>query len=1189
MFLKSIEIRGFKSFADKTELEFKKGITAVVGPNGSGKSNISDAVRWVLGEQSVKSLRGDKMSDVIFAGTQFRKPVGLAQVSLVLDNVQKELDIDYSDVKITRRLYRSGESEYFINNTKCRLKDIQELFMDTGIGKEGYSLIGQGKIDAILNGKPEDRRKLMEEAAGIVKFKTRKIEAERRLEYTEQNLVRINDILSTYSERLEPLRNEMEKAKKFLKLSSELKNMEVNLLIDSIEKVEQKILNVKNEIDEANNLINSHIEEKDNLKHEKIEIEKEIEDFDTKISIEKQKYFDIKEMNQGILSDIKLLQEKIKNLSETIEKYDDELNNINNKKEIIKKNYDVESSTLSELQTYQNKLYQQIKDFEQKVDVLSTSIAKENNMLDRFKNKKVLLESELSKHNSDITLLNKDIEMLVSRKQKLEIDMNGYSNKLKINLSTKKNIKVEIDNISKTIDEIQTTIDLNNNNLSKYRRELSKKQKSNVDLNKEFQRIEANHSVLVNLNNQYEGYTRAVKQLMQHVNKGYVAGTKNKTFVLGEVIAVDKEYETAIEIALGAAISNIITDDDDVAKKLISYLKNRNLGRATFLPLNIIQGRKINNSGSVIKHNGVIGIASDLIKYDKKFVKAIEYVLGKVIIVNNMDNALEFAKSANYQYKIVTLGGELINPGGSLTGGSVYKKNTNVFSRKREIAYLENQKVIISNKLNDIKQEIIKYNNLISKLDEENLNLKDEIHFQNIELTKTQAKLTAIEQDNSNINNLLMDIRKEMKSINNEIHKNKRAISSINVEIKNKNLISDELKEKIENLELQLKDRLNNIESIKNDLTGIKIKKAKCDESVINKKQNIKRIENEILEYNTKYQKLIEEIHNSIKIKDMCIKELGEKKIKHMDTIQVIKDYEEKFESHDMQRLKLKEKANVNYEKLDKILAVIKNHENHLYKLQLNLTRFESEKEMLFSKLNNEMELTYAEALDLKKDIKDFNRLKLDISKTKKMISDMGFVNVGAIEEYKEVNEKHKFLSEQREDLITSKMEILDIINEMTEKMKVVFKQNFEKLRKYFDETFKELFKGGSADLILSDGDELNSNIEISVQPPGKKLQNINLMSGGEKVLSAIALLFAILKMKPTPFCILDEIEAALDDANVYRYAQFLRKFSGDIQFIVITHRKGTMEASDVLYGVTMEEKGVSKIVSVDLAEQLIS
>lgn len=1183
MFLKSIEIRGFKSFADKTELNFQKGVTAVVGPNGSGKSNISDAVRWVLGEQSVRSLRGDKMEDVIFAGTQFRKPVGLAQVSLTLDNADSELEIDYSDVTISRRLYRSGESEYLINNAVCRLKDVQALFMDTGIGKEGYSIIGQGKIDAILSGKPEERRKLLEEAAGIVKYKTRKEEAERKLENTEQNLIRINDILDTYEERLEPLEKESEKAKSFLKLSEELKVKEINIIIDFIEKTKSNISDLNIKIKNANNSIESYLREKENLKKELNEWNIALETFDKAIDEDKKSYYDSKSKHQDILSEIKLLEERIESIDKAIERLRENIKEYNNKIEEEEEKIDnIELKLYSAIEE-QKSINEQIIEEEKKIDKITAAISKESTKLKGLEETKQKLISEKNTYSSDVNVIANSLHTVKEAIENLKVDIDGHKNSITINNSTKTYLISESENIKNKILCYEEEVRENKKSIGKYKFNLTLDEKKLRELTQNNNKFEANLNALINLENQYEGYNKSVKNLMQHFNNGKINNVIGNCYVLGEIITVEKKFETAIEIAIGAAISNIITEQEESAKVLINYLKNHNLGRATFLPMNIVKGKVLEIPEGIKIKQGYIGIASELINFENKFKGIIEYILGKTIICKSMDDALNIAKSTGYKHKIVTLEGEVINPGGALTGGSIYSKSGNIIGRKREIDELKVKVEETSKEINSYTEKIKKLNEEIKALDEKNLNIRDEIHFENIEITKVQEKINSLGEDTlklqKELDKAILDLSQsnvKLQELNLTFENNRERIKNLEEEIQ---VIDNEYKA----LDFTLKESLEIIQSSKEELMEVKIRKAKIDEGIYNKRIEINRLRTDIKGYNEKINDLKIEIQNYEKTKDIYFDNLKGNKEKTNDIIAALQDFEQKIENGEIERIKFKEKIALINSKVENLNLEFEKVEKDYHRHQVNLVKIETEEESLLGKLNEEYELTFAEALKYKEEHINLAEVKEQVGILKREIAQLGVVNVGAIEEFKEVKEKFTFMSGQKEDLVNAKDDLLRVIEDMTGKMKEVFKENFEKLRINFNDTFRQLFKGGSADLILQEGDELTSRIEINVEPPGKKLQNINLMSGGEKVLSAIALLFAILKMKPTPFCILDEIEAALDDANVIRYAEFLKRFSNKIQFIVITHRKGTMEASDMLYGVTMEEKGVSKIVSVDL------
>jgi chromosome segregation protein len=1181
MFLKSIEIRGFKSFADKTELTFKKGVTAVVGPNGSGKSNISDAVRWVLGEQSVRSLRGDKMEDVIFAGTQFRKPVGLAQVSLTLDNSDCELDIDYSHVTISRRLYRSGESEYLINNTSCRLKDVQQLFMDTGIGKEGYSIIGQGKIDAILSGRPEERRKLLEEAAGIVKFKSRKEEAEKRLDSTQQNLIRIKDILNTYEERLEPLMNESEKAKNFLKFSEELRSKEVSIIIDSINKVEGKIKVLHEECNKLKDEVIKITEEKNQFKKDVEYWSSEFEKTENRNQEEKQLYYNNKLIYQNSVSEINILNERIENLAKLIDKTSNESQGIHKKLIDFKQNRDRLEDAFNDIKNIKIEIEAKIESEEIKIKSIHENIAIESSEAKSLKDEEQSSIDKIIVITNNLLILNNNIDSYKIRIDTLNNTIENFGNSIKINVTTKAMLESQMEEFKEKIVKYESKLKENKQQISKLQSILNFDEKTIKDCNFKINKTEANFNVLEALEKKHEGYNKSVKNLMVHVNEGKV-GNIRECFVLGEIIKVEKNLEVAVEIALGGNISHIITKDEIMAKALINYLKENNLGRATFLPLNIIKGKRLTIDNETKNNPGFVGVASELVGYDEKFSEVMAFILGKTIICKDMDSALQISRSNNFRYKIVTLSGEVINVGGSLTGGSVYSKTSSIIGRKREIQELakdldklKNESLIYIEKIKQNKSEIL-------RLDEENLNLKDEVHFENIEVTKMEAKINAIEDETIRLKNNIEALDTEKLSEGSKLKLDNKEIEEKNIFVAKLTLRKDEIQQSLNKVELKLKDKLQEIEDIKERIVDAKIKKAQVDETIHNRFSEIQRLNEEILVCNEKIIIFSREIEEAMKNKSTSAGTIQSTEKKVTEIMTILEKMEKNFEDNEIQRIKIKEKIKISAEQLDNVSLMLEKSEKDLHKCELALAKVEMEKDTNYEKLNEEFELTYAEALQFKNEITDIDKLKKEIIALKGAISMLGKVNVGAIEEYKEVKAKFTFMDGQKEDLVSAKNELLTVISEMTEKMKEIFAENFVILRQNFNETFMELFKGGSADLILTEGDELTAKIDINVQPPGKKLQNISLMSGGEKVLSAIALLFAILKMKPTPFCILDEIEAALDDANVVRYAEFLKKFSDNVQFIIITHRKGTMEASDVLYGVTMEEKGVSKIVSVD-------
>lgn len=1184
MFLKSLEIRGFKSFADKTELRFKGGVTAVVGPNGSGKSNVSDSVRWVLGEQSVKNLRGGKMEDVIFSGTQFRKPLGLAQVSLTLDNSDGTLSTDYNEVTVTRRIFRSGETEYLINNQKCRLKDITELFMDTGIGKEGYSIIGQGKIDAILSGKPEDRRALLEEAAGIVKYKSRKEEAEKRLDNTDSNLVRIRDIIATYEERLEPLKVEKEKAEKYKVLAEELKVKEVSILVNNIDKISKDIDILSNEIEKREKSIE---EKREKFKiHKSIldELQDKIENIENKSKLEKDEYYTKKEEYTNHIRDIDLFKERINNFKSLIEKEENEIKLLKeNLEKVNLEKRDLEEK-LNERSKENSEKALEIKSVESLIDEISTKINKIEKELSILKNN----EFEIISKNSDITnkiqSLEKEIKEKSYTQENLDKSIVTLEGNLSINIGTIEEVKATLINAKDNILKLEEEIILVKRELTKTHSLLNSQDNKIKILAKKINESEATHNTLENLEKHYEGYNRTVKNLMEHVAKGKVFGVKDIK-VLGEVFEVEKKYEVAIEIALGGAISNVITISDIDAKNLISYLKSKGLGRATFLPLNIIKGKKLEVPNEIKSAKGYIGVASDIIKYDMKYKGIIDYNLGRTIIAENMDYAINISKIAKHNYKIVTLTGEVINPGGALTGGSIQGKSANLLGRKREIEELAENIINLKDEYNN---EVSKFNDIkvkIKSLDEEILNKREEVHSKNIELTVLEGEMKNLLSDKDKLNKNIESSKKQKDENNNIINLLTEKLKNKKDELDKLDVKSFERKEKVKLIEEELFNNNNERDSLKEKLVNLKVNNATLEESLQNQKSQISFKNLEIKEKENKIANLQIEISNkyssitalseNVKSKEGILEEIEKR----------VLELENSFREDEIIKAELKESYKAKESVTSEEIEVIRIEENELNKKSIQYAKIESEQEAFYNRLNSELNLTLAEAKEIAVKIENINKIKDEILILKSKIASLGTVNLSAIVEYDEVCEKYEFMSSQELDLQKAKEELMEVINEMTIQMQELFKENFKVLNENFGETFRELFKGGHAELILGGEDILNSNIIINVEPPGKKLQNINLMSGGEKVLSAIALLFAILKMKPTPFCILDEIEAALDDANVYRYAEFLKAFAKNIQFIVITHRKGTMEASDVMYGITMEEKGISKVVSVDLSK----
>ena len=1185
MFLKSLEIRGFKSFADKTELKFKQGITAVVGPNGSGKSNVSDSVRWVLGEQSAKILRGTKMEDVIFSGTDYRKPLGLAQVSLTLDNTTGELPIEYNDVKITRRVFRSGDSEYLINNTPCKLKDIVNLFMDTGIGKEGYSLIGQGKIDAILNGKNEDRRALLEEAAGIVKFKSRKIEAERKLENTNKNLIRINDIMFTYEERIVPLEEEKLKAEKYLNYAQKLREKEIGLILNNLDKIKNELGNQKTKI---NNFLKDNLEYKEKYKEKReylSTLKKNIEIIEKNKNNKQQGYFEKKENISKLLSEIELLKERIKGFENYINSNTLELEE-NEKRIIVIKDKEKKLNDDLEKNNNENII------LDNKIESLEKKISSLNNLLKDNEREKEVINKDEIKHLKDIANCKNEIILLENQNssfleniQLVKDSELGLDKNLKINIKTKQELDEKL-NISLEEKSVLEKFIINSlNDEKKLQDDINKINYELNDVNKKMHVLEANREMLKNLESEYEGYSFSVKNLMKEITKGSLNEYEKSCSILGDILKVKKGYEVAVEMALGGAISNIITENENIAKTLIEYLKKKRLGRATFLPLSIIKSKKINLDDSVKNVKGYLCLACEAVNFENKFENVVNNVLGKTIICDNIDNGLILAKKLNYKNRIITLAGDVINSGGALTGGSISQKNLGIMSRKAEIEFLNDKIIKINVKRDELLSAIKKLEekqNILQNLKKENT---EKMYNNKIDIINLKNKINNLSKDINKIRNTLETSEIKIFDLTEKIEKNKEQILNKNRELDGIGSKTVNNNNKLKNINKSLEILSKDILKLRDDLTHLKVKKAKIQEILVNLSKEIKRHDEDYINYSKRCDVLKEYINTNFVEKENSVRKINENDILIKKQKEELVLLEEDAKVYENNRKKIKLEIENVEDKLELMAVDIAKKDEEIHRNEIIYTKQNNERKFLLSRLEEEFNTNEESEMKNFTKIENLQEYKKQIDILKNKMNNLGQVNVNSIEEFKELSQKYNFIKIEKEDLEKAKEELLGVIDEMLSKMKVVFRQNFNILNKNFQETFRELFKGGNAKLILDKNDELNGNIEINVQPPGKKVQNINLMSGGEKVLSAIAMLFAILKMKPTPFCILDEIEAALDDANVNRYAQFLKKFSKEVQFIVITHRKGTMEFSDVMYGVTMEEKGVSKIISVDLVK----
>ena len=1181
MYLKSIEVHGFKSFANKIVFDFHNGITGIVGPNGSGKSNVADAVRWVLGEQRVKQLRGSNMQDVIFSGTETRKPQGYAFVAITLDNADKQLPVDYEEVTVARRLYRSGESEYLINGTVCRLKDVQEMFYDTGIGKEGYSIIGQGQIDKILSTKPEEARELFDEATGIVKFKKRKKNAEKKLEEEKQNLLRVNDILTELEKQLGPLKRQSETAKEYLKKRDTLKIYDVNLFLMEMERIKQ----AQKDLEEKTIIVQNDFEDSkksyENCKLEYEHIEKEIEGLNegieekktllTENALQKKQYEGqiavLKAQNNSALSNDKHLKSRKEAiLRETEEKE-------SQKEEFLKEKYKLDMQ-LADMKGVLAEAEENLESVQQRILDLNHSIEYCKNEIIQLLNEKASTKGKIQRYD---TML----EQVQIRKAEVSskiLSLKTEENENESGLAEAKREFEEVNSVIRGYNEQKTVIEQEIEDYVKSLRELNHLlEVGQSAYHREASRLES----LRNLTERYDGYGNSIRKVMEQ--------KKNQSGILGvvaDLIKVEKNYEVAIETALGGSIQNIVTDHEQTAKSMIQYLKANKLGRATFLPLTSIKGNNIFNKENVLKETGVIGVAHTLVKTEEKFSVLAKYLLGRTLVVDHIDNAIRLQKKYDQTLRIVTLEGESLNPGGSMTGGA-FKNNSNLLGRRREIEELELSVKQLSIELEERKAQVedtkAKRTACYGTLDEINEKLSKEFVKQNT----AKMQLNLYEQKKQEFEGSLNKLRSELKELEGQIQDIITSRKEIAAELKGSDIKEKANEVSIARYQEELVEYQEKEVDCKEEVEELHLQNASFQQKKEFVQENIRRIEEELHRLKEEEESLDETIAHSRD--DAEAREEGIATLQGQ--IEELTGISEKTEQEKTALLEKKEellsKNKDFFDKREQLSGRINDLDKELYRLGTQKEKLEESAENFINYMWQEYELTHHEALPMKDEqFSDRQELKRSIAKIKEEIKQLGNVNINAIEDYKEISERYEFMNKQRNDLVEAEDMLKNIISELDEGMKRQFTEMFAKIQVEFDKAFKELFGGGKGTLELIDPEDiLETGVRIISQPPGKKLQNMMQLSGGEKALTAIALLFAIQNLKPSPFCLLDEIEAALDDSNVGRFANYLHKLTKNTQFIVITHRRGTMAAADRLYGITMQEKGVSALVSVNLIE----
>jgi chromosome segregation protein len=1181
MYLKSIEVQGFKSFANKIVFDFHNGITGIVGPNGSGKSNVADAVRWVLGEQSAKQLRGAKMEDVIFAGTQNRKPVGFAYVAITLDNSDHALPVEYDEVTVSRRVYRSGESEYKINGHSCRLRDVTEMFYDTGIGKEGYSIIGQGQIDKILSGKPDERRELFDEAAGIVKFKRRKSAAIKKLENERSNLVRVNDILSELEKQVGPLKQQSEKAKEYLNYKTDLKKYDVNAFLLETDRIRKETAELNGRLKIVDDDLEDSKSEYDNTKSEYEAAENQLNDINAQIDENSQTVSALELENQKLQGEINVFTEQIKTFNANKQLHSERLLD-------IEKDKQNKNNSVKELREQYNDLNTELSEYNDKLAAINDTAKALNAEIEGISGQIDNRQNSIYDNLTEQSTIKAENQKFVTMLEQLEIkksELTSHIIKGKSDESAQKQVikslTAELDNAVGKLEDINNSIEESNTSVTQLKAEIAEKNSELDKLTQNYHREKSRLESLINITERYDGYGNSIKKIMElkDSNPGILG-------VIADIVKVEKQYETAIETALGGTIQNIVTDKESTAKELIGYLKQNKLGRATFLPLNAIHARNTLENEACINEKGVIGVASNLVRVSFEYEGLAKYLLGRILVVDNIDNALLIAKKYKYTLRIVTLEGEQLNPGGSMTGGA-FRNSSNLLGRRREIEELK-QSVSNTNKqitqekaaVADLRNQVAKYR---EALDSYNKLLREtHIRKNTIDVNLKQADLKL-----SEIIASYGDDIKEQASIDSEILKISESRNQVSGNLNLLDNQNEAARKEIENLGKTLEAKKSEEAAVALKIENLKISHSSIEQKASFINENIERLCKELdnlEEEKTSIQEKIGETKELVSAKQADIElvknsiEESERKITAIgEKLEDLRAAKGKVNASHKEFFKKREELN------EKIILL----EKDSMRLHNQYDRLEESYDSLVDYMWNEYELTYSYALELKSDeLNNINDIRKQINILKAAIKKLGDVNVNAIEEYKSVSERYEFMKTQHDDMIEAEESLMKVIEELDEGMRAQFTAKFEEIKVEFDKVFKELFGGGRGTIELVEGEDiLEAGILIISQPPGKKLQNMMQLSGGEKALTAIALLFAIQNLKPSPFCLLDEIEAALDDSNVGRYANYLHKLTKHTQFIVITHRRGTMSAADRLYGITMQEKGVSTLVSVDLIE----
>ncbi|RLQ92697.1 chromosome segregation protein SMC [Planomicrobium sp. Y74] len=1182
MFLKRLEVMGFKSFADRIGIDFVPGVTAVVGPNGSGKSNVTDAIRWVLGEQSAKSLRGGKMEDVIFAGSDSRKPLNFAEVTLVLDNTDGRVPLDYSEVSVTRRVFRSGESAYLLNKQNCRLKDITDLFMDSGLGKEAFSIISQGRVDEILNSKAEERRSIFEEAAGVLKYKQRKKKAEVKLNETDENLNRVLDILHELDGRMEPLQIQASAAKDYLDMSAELKDADIALLAFDANRLKLELEQLGSDASEQSAKEQEFAEEIIEKEQAVSTIRKKIAELDTEIDREQSSLIEASSETEKWEGRKLLMSEKKYNAERQAKGLQESLAAELAENQVLAAKHQDQLKLLEERKAEQQKIRDSIRQLE---DQLSRTPADIENEIESFKSLYIELMNEQATVRNELKNIDLQEQQLSESTSRIALQQKDFSSELMKLEGEKEEAEQKHETIKTLLEQKRRLYRETENTYQQIKEQFDKKQNMLFQAYQSQKQLDSRIETLQELEADFSGFFQGVREVLQAREKNQMTGIVG---AVAEIAQVNQDYAKAIETALGASSQHIVVDNEENARKAIHFLREKRAGRSTFLPMTVMKPRTIpeHTLSSIRQHPAFIKIAFELVEYDPAYSMIIENLLGNVIIADDLKGANAIAKLTGNRYRVVTLEGDIVNAGGSMTGGA-NKTQASFFTRKAEL-----EQLLVQSK--ELKQTIALAEKTVQKE-------RSEVH-------NTERKLNDLRSEGEKYRDLESERAMKLREINAVLNTTKERYKVFQAEQKNKGADLDSVtirKETASNrlgeITAELSDTSERIEELTQfkqqneharDAVLVKYADRKSQLAVMKERVNqLTDSEAELLVRKEKSDRKLSEIRSEL---EWLQSEEAAKVYSDEEIIAEIskwsrkkQDGTEKISGLKESRLQNQSQLTALEQELKEIQRLHKGFVEAIRICEVKATRLDVQIQNLIGQLENNYELTLEQATQFElADEEEVVRKKVKL--LKQSIEELGPVNIGSIEEFEHVEERHSFLTEQRNDLNEAKETLRTVIREMDEEMTTRFDETFHAIRTQFQRVFKELFGGGSADLVLTNPqDMLATGVEIIAQPPGKKLQTLSLLSGGERALTAIALLFAILNIRPVPFCILDEVEAALDESNVVRYSQYLKKFSEDTQFIVITHRKGTMEGADVLYGITMQESGISKLVSVKLQEQL--